>query len=242
MGISSLRYQPIVNDRLFEHVALTGCNSTVERSELNGKRVYLVDGDVNSPLYSITTVLGVRSQGWVDEWKNAVGEEYAKSVSNLAANIGTAVHEMCEWYLSNKDINPKLKPNMILYHRFKKMKPVLDKFGKIYCLETPLFSKRLQVAGTVDCIAEYDGTLSVIDFKTSSKLKYEEEIPHYFAQATAYSMMFYEMYGIKVTQIVIIMSIDGEEPVVYKSSIGKYIDYLIESINMFKEEIKKDQK
>ena len=126
-----------------------------------------------------------------------------------------------------------MRNNTILYHRFKKLTATLNKIDNIYCLETPLYSKRLKLAGTVDCIAEYDGTLSVIDFKTSNKPKQFEEIPHYFAQATAYSIMFYEMYGIKIKQLVIIISIDSDDTIVYVSNIGKHIDYLIDSIKIF---------
>lgn len=227
------RYRPIMSETPFTHLKLPVDISPAVRSELNGKRVYIVDGDASNPLYSVTTVLGEREKEWVENWRREVGEEYAKKVSTNASNIGTCIHSLCESYLSNIDINDQVRNNTILYHRFKKLTATLNKIDNIYCLETPLYSKRLKLAGTVDCIAEYDGTLSVIDFKTSNKPKQFEEIPHYFAQATAYSIMFYEMYGIKIKQLVIIISIDSDDTIVYVSNIGKHIDYLIDSIKIF---------
>lgn len=228
------RYQPITPPKVFTHVALPNIDATAERTELNGKRVYVVNGDTSNPLYSITTILGERDKGWVEEWRKEVGEEYANKVSKNASTIGTCIHELCEEYLLNKDVNHKTKPNVILYHRFKKLTKTLDLIDNVYFLEKSLYCKRLGVAGTVDCIAEFEGELSIIDFKTSNKLKYAAEIPNYFAQTTAYAMMFHEMYGIKVKQVVIIISIDGEDTIVYKSNIGKHIDYLLDSIKLFK--------
>lgn len=228
------RYRPLISSKRYTHVALPNEVQPAVRSELNGKRVYIVNGDETEPLYSITTVLGEREKDWVNEWKREVGEEYAKKVSISASTIGTCIHSLCENFLNNEDINAHVKNNVILYHRFKRFMTALDKIDNIYCLETPLYSKRLKIAGTVDCIAEYDGVLSVIDFKTSNKLKYPEEIPHYFAQATAYAIMFYELYGIKIKQVVIMISIDSDDNLVYVSNISKHIDYLLESIKIFR--------
>lgn len=231
------RYNPIIQPKIFLFEQLTINNYTIERSDINGKRVYYVNGDTTIPLYSITTVLSSGNSTWIDEWKAAVGEEYAKKVSNTAAHIGTTIHSLCEDYLSNKDINSKLRPNVVLYHRFKRLAKVLDNFSIIYCLEKSLYSKKLQIAGTVDCIGIYDGKLSVIDFKTSRKHKDIHDIPHYFAQATAYAIMFYELYNIPITQIVIIISIDGDEPLVYTQTIKQYIPVLLETIKVFKESL-----
>jgi len=226
-------FKPIVPDKEFTHLKLPIDIEPAVRSELNGRRVYIVDGDTSNPLFSVTTVLGEREKDWVENWKREVGEEFAKKVSTQASNIGTCIHSLCESYLSNIDISDSVRNNVILYHRFKKLSKTLNKIDNIYCLETPLYSKRLKLAGTVDCIAEYDGVPSVIDFKTSNKPKQFEEIPHYFAQATAYAVMFYEMYGIKIKQVVIMISIDSDETFVYVSNISKHIDYLIESIKIF---------
>lgn len=230
-----MRYKPIQQPRTFKHTPPPQLDYTIERGELNGKRVYTVNyNDVIDSLYSITTVLSCRGQAGIQEWKNAVGEEFARKISSTASTIGTSIHELSEIYLLNEDVNIRTRPNVILYHRFKKLAKTLDRIDNIHCLEKPLFSFKLKLAGTVDCIAEFDNVLSVIDFKTSNKHKYEEEIPHYFAQATAYAIMYHEMYGIKIKQVVIIMSLDGEETLVYTSNVGKHIDYLIETIKMFR--------
>lgn len=228
------RYQPITQPKPFTHLELPNEVPNAVRSVLKGKRVYVVEDDVDNPLYSVTTVLSEREKEWVDAWKKEVGEEYAKKVSDSASTIGSTIHSLCEHYLLNDDVNKQVKTNVILYHRFKRFIKTLNKIDNIYCLETPLYSRRLKLAGTVDCIAEYEGVLSVIDFKTSNKLKYKEEIPHYFAQTTAYAIMFYEMYGIKISQLVILISLDSDETLVYISNVGKHIDYLLESIKIFR--------
>ena len=53
---------------------------------------------------------------------------------------------------------------------FHSAKSSLDKIGKIHAIERTLYSEYLGLAGRVDCIAEYEGELAVIDFKTSKKL------------------------------------------------------------------------
>lgn len=237
MSTITPRYKPIVQPKAFPFELLPINNYTIERSELNDKRVYYVNGDNTLPLYSITTVLSSGDNSWVDNWKAAVGEEYAKKVSNTAALIGTTIHSLCEDYLSNKDINDKIRSNVVLYHRFKRMSAILDRFSKIYCLEKSLYSKKLQIAGTVDCIGVFDGVLSVIDFKTSRKHKEIYDIPHYFVQATAYAIMFYELYNIPITNIVIIISIDGDEPLVYTQNIKQYVPLLLDYIKNFKKSL-----
>lgn len=235
-----MRYQPIVPEKTFNHIDLPFNDYKIERSELNGKRVYYVNDDLTKPLYSITTVLGSADNEWIEDWKKAVGEVEARKVSQTAANIGTQIHGLAEHYLLNQDINPTTKNNMFLYHRFKKFIPALDRIDNVRCLEKQLYSKKLGVAGTVDCVAEFDEVLSIIDFKTSNKFKSAEEIPNYFAQATAYAMMVYELFGIKIKQVVILISMDAEDPLIYISNIGKHIDYLIEVIKNFNKKLKED--
>lgn len=210
----------------FKHCDILNKDLNISRSELNGKRVYYVD---DIPLYSITTILS-HGHNWVEDWKKEVGEEYAKSVSHLASTQGQEIHTLCESYLYNKEIDIK---NTILFHRFKNFTKVLNNINNVYCLEKMLYSIKLKVAGTVDCIAEYNGVLSIIDFKTSKREKLESEIEDYFLQTTAYSIMIYELFNIKITQVVILMSIDSEEPVVYIKHIKDYIPKLREKIKNF---------
>jgi genome maintenance exonuclease 1 len=95
--------------------------------------------------------------------------------------------------------------------------------NNIHALEIPLYSHHLKVAGRVDCIAEYDGQLSIIDFKTSSKLKEESWIKGYFMQCSAYAVMYEERTGIPVSQIVIMIAVDSEHPQVFIKKRNDYI-------------------
>jgi len=109
--------------------------------------------------------------------------------------------------------------SLISKHLFRIIRPEIDKINNIYALEASLFSKQLGIAGTVDCIAEYNGELSVIDFKTSKKPKPKEWIEHYFVQAAAYACMFYELTNIPVKKLVILMACEE------KSYIKDFINY-----------------
>lgn len=210
----------------FTHNDILNTNLNIIRSELNGKRVYYVD---NTPFYSVTTILG-HNNFEIEDWKKQVGIEVANRISKLATNQGQALHTLCENYLYNKEI---VINTPTLFHRFKKFTTVLKNINNVYCLEKTLYSKKLKIAGTVDCIAEYNNVLSIIDFKTSKREKYEEEILDYFLQTTAYAIMIYELYNIKITQLVILMSIDAEEPVVYIKNIKEYIPMLRQRIDKF---------
>ena len=117
---------------------------------------------------------------------------------------------------------------------FKIAKVELNKIDNIYALEGPLYSRQLGIAGTVDCIAEYDGELAIIDFKTSKKPKPREWIEHYFVQAMAYGCMLYEMKIIPIKKLVIIMACENGECVVYEESDkAKYIKLLDKYIRKF---------
>ena len=134
---------------------------------------------------SITTVLGqTKDMTKLMEWKKRVGEEEANRISRKATTHGTKFHKECERYLLNEDFEHSLL--------FRAVRPTLDRIISVKCLETVLYSEYLGVAGTVDCIAEMDGELSVIDFKTSRTTKKEEWIDDYFIQAAFYFYAFYE--------------------------------------------------
>ena len=156
---------------------------------------------------SVTAVTGLHGKAEIFAWRKRVGEEEANRISKRATTRGTRVHSLCEDYLSNKEV----LVDMFDQHTFKSMKSSLDRINNIHCLETQLYSDHLRVAGTVDCIAEFDGKLSVIDFKTSSRLKTRDEIHSYFQQCSAYAVMFEERTGIPVGKLVVIMSVDGED-------------------------------
>ena len=212
---------------MFKHVSHEMPKLLQENVE--GSRLYVTPSGEKYP--SVTTVLSEYGKKELFEWRARVGEEHANKVSRIATTRGTSVHKVIETYLNNDLISQDdLFPNVkSLYVR---MKPELDKLDNIHCLETRLFSHQLKLAGTVDCIAEYNGVLSVIDFKTSVRLKKKENVGSYFMQGTAYSVMFEEMTGLKPEQIIIMIGVDTAnfcqvlkvKPDDYREELQKYID------------------
>ena len=170
----------------------------------DGSRVYLTPSGKKYP--SVTTVTGMYKKGEIEKWRQRVGEVEANRVSKKATDRGTRIHSLCEDYLLGK--NPTV--DMFDHHMFESIKYWLEDVDNIYCLETPLYSDFLQVAGTVDCIAEFQGKLSVIDFKTSSRAKEKEDISDYFMQCSAYAVAFEERTGIPIGRLVIIMGVDND--------------------------------
>lgn len=174
---------------------------------------------------SVTTITGLLNKQAIIDWRNRVGAEEANRISSRAANRGTKIHSLCESYLNNEHVEPDF------FHKemWDTLLPELRKINKVHCLESPLYSDHLEVAGTVDCIAEYDGKLSVIDFKTSKRIKDRDDISNYFMQCSAYAVAFEERTGIPVSRIVIIMGVDDEQqPLIFKEKrddwIGKFIE------------------
>ena len=182
-------------------------------------------------LVSITSVTSHFNKEIFVNWRKRVGNEKADRITKAATVRGTDMHTLTENYLDNKEL-PKVPP--ISEFLFKIAKPKLNLIDNIYALEGPLYSKQLGIAGTVDCIAEYDGELSIIDFKTSQKPKPREWIEHYFVQAMAYGCMLYEMKNIAVKKLVIIMACENGECVVYEeNNKKKYIKLLNQYIRKF---------
>ena len=173
---------------------------------------------------SVTSVLGILGKKEIMEWRARVGEEEANRISSRAARRGTAIHSLCEDYLCNKETTP----GPFDLETFNSIKPYLDNINNIHCLETQLYSNFLQVAGTVDCIVEYEGKLSIIDFKTSKRVKSRDDIHGYFMQTAAYAVMFEERTGIPVGRLVIIMSVDDDKPLIFKEKRDDWINRFIE--------------
>ena len=174
-----------------------------KRIEKDGNRYYVTPDGNSYP--SITTILAQQENLGLEAWKERVGEKEAKRISQESAHIGTSVHQMAEFYLSNYIIKLKDEDKKIV-DTFNRLRFLLGNINNIVGLEIPLFSDLLRVAGTTDCIAEYNGKLSVIDFKTSRKPKKEEWIDDYYMQTFAYKLMFEEMTGIEIQQIVILVA------------------------------------
>jgi hypothetical protein len=211
----------------FKHI---GCDIDydLETETINGKRFYKTPEGLLYP--SVTTITGQHGKDKILEWRRRVGEEEANRISTKASNRGTKVHKICENYLNNEEdyarTNPahihKTMPDSIAM--FKSLQPLLDEHvNNIHALEIPLYSHHLKVAGRVDCIAEYDGKLSIIDFKTSGRLKEESWIKGYFMQCSAYAVMYEERTGIPVSQIVIMIAVESEHPQVFIKKRNDYI-------------------
>tara|TARA_B100001769_G_scaffold248655_1_gene220474 strand:+ start:13 stop:690 length:678 start_codon:yes stop_codon:yes gene_type:complete len=215
---------------MFNHVPAV--LSPLERETIDGVRFYKVpDKDEFLKLVSITSVTSHWSREKFAKWRKKVGEKKANDITRKATARGTDMHTMTEHYLLNEDL-PKVAPMGDML--FKIAKPTLNKIDNIHALEGSLYSKELGVAGTVDCIAEYDGELSVIDFKTSKAPKPRDWIDGYFVQAAAYACMYYELTGVAVKKLVIIMACEDGECVVYEEyDKMKYMKLLISYIENF---------
>ena len=217
----------------FNHIKSTFKWPKVKRKNINGVRHY-IDADENI-YHSVTKVTGSIPNQGLEAWKEKVGEDVANHVMIKAGLYGTRLHTICEDYLNNME-NIVCKDLLSRAH-FDNIKPLLEPINNIHGLEVQMFSKRMGLAGTVDCVADYDGKLSVIDFKTSSKKKPEEWIEGYFLQATAYALMWEENTGQQIDQIVILMSGEDITQTVFIKDKAQYTDRLFEVIEAFKSNV-----
>jgi genome maintenance exonuclease 1 len=209
-------------------VPLTEMNAVTKS---NGLRLYEVGENKWYP--SVTTVTGHRTKDKIMKWRKRVGEKEANKISGRASSRGNKFHSMVECYLKNETVKFDEK-NPLASFMFKTAKDTLNNINNIHLLESPLYSDHLRIAGRVDCIAEYEGKLSVIDFKTSTKPKKESWIENYFVQETAYAVMYYERCGVKVDSIVTIISTEeGSMQIIQKTDLDYYYQLLVEYINEF---------
>ena len=179
----------------------------------NGKRYYLTPDGNKYP--SVTTVAGIFAKEKIIQWRKRVGKEQATKITTQASVRGTAVHKLCEDYINNvEDYTKGQMP--VNVDSFNSIKTIIDSsINNVVMQECPLYSHYLKVAGTVDCIAEWNGKLSIIDFKTSRKPKKLEWIDNYFMQTAAYAVMFEELTEKPITDLVILISVDNEEPQIF---------------------------
>jgi hypothetical protein len=198
-----------------------------------GRRYFTPDG---AAYPSITTVLGILSKQGIIDWRKRVGEAEANRISTQAATRGTAVHKLAEDYIDNvEEWSKGAMPANIA--SFNDLKTILDKrLDNVWFQEEFLYSDRLKCAGQVDCIAEFDGQLSIVDFKTSRKPKKEEWITSYFIQASFYAAAFYERTGIPIKQGVILITVDGSEPQVFKVNTYDYLEHFLKVRKEYKKQ------
>jgi len=196
----------------------------------DGKRYYTLEDGTRLP--SVTTVLGAQKKEAILAWRKRVGEEEANRVSRKATSRGTNVHTLCERYLNNETLGT-IMPDAL--EMFLSIKPTLNRINNIHYQEQALWSKQLGMAGRVDCIGEFDGELSVIDFKTSKKIKSIDDIEDYFWQTSAYALMYEELVEQPINNLVIIMAVENEQPLVFKQQTKDHINGLVKAINYYKE-------
>ena len=213
----------------FKHEKIDIGYDDLDTTTTNSGRNYLTPDGHQYP--SVTTVLSILNEDVIKAWRQRVGEEEANRISGKAANRGTRVHSIVEKYLNNEDTTEFL-PH--IRQSLENLKPVLNGVGTIFGLEVPLYSHHLGLAGRCDCIAQYNGVPSIIDFKTSRYIKKKEKISNYFAQGAAYSIMFEERTGIVAPNIVIIMDVDHEKPLVFIEHRDNWTKLLTETIEEYK--------
>lgn len=214
----------------FTHTPVEMIEGVVNKDTSNG-RFYTTPSGLLYP--SVTTVLGCIEKPAVAEWRKSLGAVKADAETRRATERGTAVHSMIENYLNNVE-KPTEGFKTEHIREFNSVRLRLNKIDNILCQEYPLYSDTLKLAGRVDCIGEYDGKLSIIDFKTSNNNKTESMIHDYYMQTAAYSIMFQELYNIEIENIVIIMSVEkGMVPLVFKQQVDPWIAPLCERINKY---------
>lgn len=178
-------------------------------NRIDGETARLYETPTGERYPSVTTVLGKMSDKTaLNEWRKRVGDVEANKVSARAASRGTSIHNMCEKYILGEEIDTSMPHNMMIFNQIKKI--LDDKVDTIRATECTLFSHHLQIAGTCDLIADYDGRLSIIDYKTSTRRKRKDWIEGYFLQCALYAYMLWEMTGIGVKDIVIVIGVDDE--------------------------------
>lgn len=228
---TSFKRRDLVSPKTFKQAEFDRSilNYKIQQINEEGKRTYLTPSGNKYP--SITTVMSHMKADVIREWRQRVGNEEANRISTKATTRGTALHTVCEKYIDNQEEFGKVSPDAL--DLFKMIKPVLDKsIDNVYCQETRLYSDYIGVAGTVDCVAEFNGRLSIVDFKTARKIKPRKWITDYFMQTSGYAVMFEEITSIPISQVVIIMaSEEGHEVFIEKRD--DWIEPLIDAVKIY---------
>jgi CRISPR/Cas system-associated exonuclease Cas4 (RecB family) len=224
--------------KTFTHVPAQNLPVVKVQNNASGKRFYTTPAGMSYP--SITTLLGHKEKPWLADWRKSLGQDKAAKETKRASERGDAIHKLIEYYLDNKltpDILRKTNPEYVA--GFNQVKLRLNKVNNIRAQEVAIYSDTLGVAGRIDCIGEYDGVLSVVDFKTSTNSKMESMIEDYFLQTTAYAIMWNEITSEPIEDVVIIMSVERSmAPLLFKEKIDKYVKPLLIRINEYYEDQK----
>ena len=196
----------------------------------NGKRHYVTPSGELYP--SITTVLGELNKAAIQKWRKRVGETEANKISGKASRRGTKLHSVCEAYIQNKEeyLNGET-PHIV--ELFKTIEPFFERVNNIQGVELALYSEHFGIAGRTDCIAEFDGVLSVIDYKTSNKIKKKEWCEKFFAQGAFYGIAYEELTSIPVPQVVIIIAVENEQPQLFVEKRDDWVDKIWEAKKLY---------
>ena len=194
----------------------------LQTENIDGRRFYKTP---NGSYQSITTLLSNLSKAGIQAWRARVGEEEANRISTKASRQGTAVHALCEQYIKNEEnfLDGKM-PHLV--EMFESIIPLLDRIDNVHVTEGAMYSDDLKLAGRTDLIAEFDGQLAIIDYKTSRKIKTWEMCHSYFMQGSFYAHAYEERTGIAINNIVIIMAVENEEPLLFRETKDRWLEPL----------------
>ena len=195
--------------------------------KVDGFRFYDIDGKAYP---SVTSVLGIKKKAELQGWREKIGENVANWEMGRAARRGKATHLLVEEYLKGKTPSER---GVLPLGLFKLLRPYIDQIDNIHLLETIMYSPKLTIAGQVDCVAEYNGKLSVIDFKTANKERQESWIDNYFLQTTAYAQMYEETFGKNIDQVVILLASEDGSVQNFIKEKKDYMSPLMKSIDEF---------
>ena len=195
--------------------------------KVDGFRFYDIDGKAYP---SVTSVLGIKKKAELQGWREKIGEDVANWEMGRAARRGKATHLLVEEYLKGKTPSER---GVLPLGLFKLLRPYIDQIDNIHLLETIMYSPKLTIAGQVDCVAEYNGKLSVIDFKTANKERQESWIDNYFLQTTAYAQMYEETFGKSIDQVVILLASEDGSVQNFIKEKKDYMQPLMKSIDEF---------
>lgn len=220
--------------RIFDHVKFDALDFDLVAETTESGRMYTVPGGFKYP--SVTTILSTMKKDALESWKAWIGEKEANRVCSMAASRGSKLHTACEEYLSNRLNAFKIKTLMPdTKSLFLPLKPILDdSIGNVYCFEQALFHHKLRTAGRVDLVADWDKEIAIIDFKSSTKVKDEKDIRHYFMQCSIYAEMFEKITGEEINRIVVAISTEQSKfPQIFVRDKRNYIAETVDFINNY---------
>jgi len=211
----------------FNHVGNT--LTELQTENIDGRRFYKTP---NGNYQSITTLLSNLSKAGISAWRNRVGATEANRISTKASRQGTDVHALCEKYIKNEEgFLTESMPHLV--EMFESIIPLLDRVDNVHVTEGAMYSDELQLAGRTDLIAEFDGQLAIIDYKTSRRIKTWEMCASYFMQGAFYAHAYEERTGIPINNIVIIMAVENEEPLLFRETKERWLNPLQEVITKY---------